>query len=200
METTSAHFIGVLEKKYFSGCEETNLVKIPCKGNPDRFGSSQLPRPEPCPCSTLGQKWCCHHSVALAAFGGNCRELLTQPQVWTAGGLWFEGTGGCPSWSSRHGLKYQAMASAEWAPCLTMPGQWQPKNISPTSLLRRFSQLRNYINIEFDWQMSAFSTRDANFIAMLPEKMSVPYTPSHCFLQMEIRRECVYMCMPHLHN
>lgn len=36
-------------------------------------------------------------------------------------------------------------------------------------------------------------------LTMSPEKTPVPYAPSHCFVQMEIKRECMYTSMPCLH-
>lgn len=67
---------------------------------------------------------------------------------------------------------------------------------SPSCLEERFSSLQNYIKIQFDWQVSAFSTIDANFINWLCCQQICPYTPSHCFCRWRLRetaRICVYL-------
>lgn len=131
--------------------------------------------------------------LAIHVWWGNCRELLTQSLIRTAGATWFKKAGVCPNWSSRHSLKCQVTVTAEQAPCECSADI--PKILhSPCYLEERFSALPNYIKIQFDWQMSVFSTIDANFINWLCCQRKCPYTPSHCFSRWT-SRETARMCV-----
>ena len=184
--------------QHFSVREEASLVKFPGKDNHYRFGNFWLPRPEPCPCSMLGQWWCCWPSVCGGGTAGN-----SLPSPWSGQQEehdskrqeYVPASHLDTAWNARRQLQQNKLHVWQYQEC---SGNL-PKIFNSLSYLEeRFSALQNYIKIQFDWQMSAFSTIDANFINWLCHQRKYPYNPSHCFCRWR-SRYCTCMCKPHLH-
>lgn len=197
----SVHFTGS-SGKYFSVCEETNLVKYREPGQ--IWEHCQMHRLEPWPCFMLGPQWRCPCSTALAV----CvvRELQGTPYPGPGLESWrtvFEGTDLCPSWS----------ASTAWNARQQLqenkPHVWQSQQCSadipqifhsPAYSKEIFCISKLHEGTVWLTNVSIQQNRcKLHNLTMSPEKMLVPYDPSHCLVQTEIKRECMYMCMPCLH-
>lgn len=195
----SVHFTGS-SGKYFSVCEETNLVKYREPGQ--IWEHCQMHRLEPWPCFMLGPQWRCPCSTALAV----CvvRELQGTPYPGPGLESWrtvFEGTDLCPSWS----------ASTAWNARQQLqenkPHVWQSQQCSadipqifhsPAYSKERFSALQNYMKVQCDWQMSAFSKIDVNFITWLchQRKCLCPMTQATALCRRRLRENvCTCVCL-----
>lgn len=136
----------------------------------------------------------------LCVWWENYRALLTQALVWKAGGLYLKGQTYVPAGQlaqpemrGNSSRRTSPMSDKVSSVLLT---SHRYSTLQPTQ--KRFSAFQNYMKVQCDWQMSAFSKIDVNFITWLchQRKCLCPMTQATALCRRRLRENvCTCVCL-----